>query len=174
LRIQLPKYHDNDDPTLYIQQLTKICVTNGENNHKIQYFPNSLKERVIDWFIRYEIAHPTTTWNWVQQALITRFSEILNEGQVVATLGYAQQKKSMEDYYDWFLWLCVVIPQQLDDIYFREAFREGLWTKVKMLIINMPWRTLAEVAKSAITMEEKLLVRWKNIARYHQANLDNE
>ncbi len=38
----------------------------------------------------------------------------------------------------------------------------------------MPQRTLAKVAKFAITMEEELLVRWKNIARYRQANFDNE
>jgi hypothetical protein len=33
---------------------------------------------------------------------------------------------------------------------------------------------LVEIAKSTTTMEEKLPIRWKNIARYHQANLDNE
>jgi hypothetical protein len=37
LRIQLPSYRDGDDPTSYLQQLTKACVTNGENigAHKI-------------------------------------------------------------------------------------------------------------------------------------------
>jgi hypothetical protein len=38
----------------------------------------------------------------------------------------------------------------------------------------MPQRTLAEVAKSIITMEEELQMKQKNIARYHKANLDNE
>jgi hypothetical protein len=38
----------------------------------------------------------------------------------------------------------------------------------------MPRRTLAEVTKFVIIVEEELLVGWKNIARYHQANLDNE
>jgi len=28
LHIQLPIYHDNDDPSFHLQQLTKICVTN--------------------------------------------------------------------------------------------------------------------------------------------------
>ncbi len=32
----------------------------------------------------------------------------------------------MEDYYDQFLQPCVIIPQQLDDIYLHEAFRKGL------------------------------------------------
>ncbi len=31
LCIQLPKYHDNDDPMSHLQQLTKVYVTNGEN-----------------------------------------------------------------------------------------------------------------------------------------------
>jgi hypothetical protein len=31
LRIQLPLYRDGDDPTSHFQQLTKVCVTNGEN-----------------------------------------------------------------------------------------------------------------------------------------------
>ncbi len=58
LPIQLLKYHDNDDPILHIGQLTKGCVTNGEDieNHKIQYFPNSLKGKSIDWFAIHEIA----------------------------------------------------------------------------------------------------------------------
>ncbi len=45
LRIQLPKYHDNDDHVKHIRQLTIVCMTNGEdtNNHKLKYFPNSLK-----------------------------------------------------------------------------------------------------------------------------------
>ncbi len=43
----------------------------------------------------------------------------------------------MEDYYDRFLQLCAVIPQQPNDIYFSEAFRKGLQTEVKMVIISM-------------------------------------
>ncbi len=37
LHIQLPKYHDNDDPMSHLRQLTKVCVTNGENapDHKL-------------------------------------------------------------------------------------------------------------------------------------------
>lgn len=60
----------------------------------------------------------------------------------------------MDDYYDWFLQLCAIIPQQPDDIYLCEAFREGLWTKVKMAIISTSRRTLVEIVKSTITMEE--------------------
>jgi hypothetical protein len=65
--------------------------------------------------------------------------EIPSEGQVVVASQYAKQKKyeSMEDYYDRFLQLCAVIPQQPNDIYFSEAFRKGLQTKVKMVIISM-------------------------------------
>jgi hypothetical protein len=96
LRIQLPKYCDNDDLVLYIQQPTKVCVTNGKDtyDHKIQYFPNSLRKIVTNWFIRYEIAHPIATRNQVQRTFITQFNEIQNERQVVATLHYAQQKNN--------------------------------------------------------------------------------
>lgn len=38
----------------------------------------------------------------------------------------------------------------------------------------MSRRTLAEVAEFSIIMEEKLLIRWKNIARYCQANSESE
>jgi len=40
LHIQLPKYHDNDDHIIYIQQLTKVRTTNGKDtyDHKLQYF----------------------------------------------------------------------------------------------------------------------------------------
>jgi hypothetical protein len=50
LHIQLPKYHDNDDPMSHLRQLTKIFVTNGKNilDHKLQYFPNLLKGKIAD------------------------------------------------------------------------------------------------------------------------------
>jgi hypothetical protein len=80
----------------------------------------------------------------------------------------------MEDYYDRFLQLCTIIPQQHDDICFCEAFRKGLWTKVKMVIISMLQKTLVEVTKSTITMEEELPMKRKNITKYHQTNSDSE
>ncbi len=44
LCIQLPIY-DNDNLMFHLRQLTKVCVTNGENilDHKLQYFPNLFK-----------------------------------------------------------------------------------------------------------------------------------
>jgi hypothetical protein len=74
---------------------------------------------------------------------------------VATTLKYAKQKnyESLEDYYDRFLWLHVVVLQQLHDIYFIEAFKEGLKTNVKMAILSMSWKTLVEVAKSTIMIE---------------------
>jgi hypothetical protein len=50
LCIQLPKYHDNDDPMSHLRQLTKERVTNGENilDQKLQYFPNSLRKKNVD------------------------------------------------------------------------------------------------------------------------------
>ncbi len=99
-----------------------------------------------------------------------------SEGWVVITLCYVKQKKyeSMEDYYNQFLQRCVIIPQQLDDMYLHEAFREGLWTKVQMVIISMSQRKLVDIIEFVITVEGELLGRWKNIAKYHQANLDSE
>jgi hypothetical protein len=46
-----------------------------------------------------------TTWDEVQWAFISQFSEIRNEGQAIAALRYAKQKKyeSVEHYYDKFL-----------------------------------------------------------------------
>jgi len=37
LCIELLKYHDNDDHVTHIQQLIKVCVTNGEDidDHKL-------------------------------------------------------------------------------------------------------------------------------------------
>ncbi len=57
-------------------------MTNGEdiNDHKLLYFPNFLRGRTINWFARYEIAHPMATWGEVQWAFISRVSEIHIEG----------------------------------------------------------------------------------------------
>ncbi len=90
LRIQLSKYHDNDDPMSHLRQLTKVCVTNGDNtpDYKLQYFPNSLKGKVADWFVKFGTAQLATTWDEVQ-AFISRFSEVLSERQAVVTLHHA-------------------------------------------------------------------------------------
>jgi hypothetical protein len=92
----------------------------------------------------------------VQRAFISWFDEICNEGQVVVALRYAKQNKYefVKDYYDRFLWLCIVIPQQPHDIYFKKTFREGLRTKVKMAIISMLWQTLVEVVELTIMIEK--------------------
>jgi hypothetical protein len=57
----------------------------------------------------------------VQCVFITWFNEIKTKGQVPTTLRYVKQKKyeTVEDYYDRFLQLCTIIPQQLNDIYLR-------------------------------------------------------
>jgi hypothetical protein len=114
LCIQLLKYHDKDDLVMHIWQLTKVYVTNGKDtdDHKLQYFPNSLRGRAIVWFSRYGIVHIMATWDEVQWAFISWFSEICSEGQATTTLRYAKQKKyeSVKDYHDKFLWLCVIIP----------------------------------------------------------------
>ncbi len=50
LCIQLPNYHENDDPVIHIRQLTKVYVINGKDidDHKLQYFPNSLKGKATN------------------------------------------------------------------------------------------------------------------------------
>jgi hypothetical protein len=50
LRIQLPKYHNNEGLVLHIRQLIKVCVTNGKNtnDHKLQYFPNSSRGKAAN------------------------------------------------------------------------------------------------------------------------------
>jgi hypothetical protein len=57
-------------------------VTNGEYtyDHILQYFPNFLKGKVTNWFVKYEILHPVTTWDEVQWAFINQFSGIHSEG----------------------------------------------------------------------------------------------
>jgi hypothetical protein len=48
-------------------------VTNGEdiNDHKLQYFPNSLRGRATYWFARYETTHLMATRGEVQRAFIS-------------------------------------------------------------------------------------------------------
>ncbi len=82
LRIQLSMYHDNDDLVIHIRQLIKVYVTNGEDtyDHKLQYSPDSLRGKVVDWFARYERTHLVTTGDEIQQAFISQFSEIHSKG----------------------------------------------------------------------------------------------
>ncbi len=157
--------------------MTKVCVIDGKDieYHKLQHFSNSLKGRGASYFARYETPHLIATWNEVQWTFIMRFGEICNKWQVAVTLKYAKHKRCelVENYFDQLMWLCAVIPQWPNGIYLREVFREGLRTRVKMVIINMPHKTIMEVTKSIILIEEKMPIRRNNMARYQQ-NFDNE
>ncbi len=62
----------------------------------------------------------------------------------------------MEDYYDNFLQLCVVIPQQQNDAYLRETCGEGLRLKLKLAIIGMSRATIVKVANLAREIEEEM------------------
>jgi hypothetical protein len=55
----------------------------------LQYFPNSLQGKVINWFARFETTWPVAR-DEIQQAFIPRFSEVQSEGQAVAILHYAK------------------------------------------------------------------------------------
>jgi acetoin utilization deacetylase AcuC-like enzyme len=68
----------------------------------------------------------------------------------------------------------VISQPLLHDIYLRKFFKEGLKTKVKMAIISMLQKTLGKVTKSTILIEEEMLVRRKNITRYHQESYIEE
>jgi hypothetical protein len=84
---------------------------------------------------------------------------VRNDKQGIVTLKELKQWKHelMEDYYDIFLQLCVVIPQQLDDVYMKETFNEGLRKKLKLTIIGVPKATIVEVANSTRDIEEKMV-----------------
>ncbi len=70
-------------------------MTNGEYtyDHKLQYFPNFLRRRAVNWFVRYETTHLAATWDDVEWAFVNQFNMIHNEGQVATTLRYAKKKK---------------------------------------------------------------------------------
>ncbi len=115
---------------------------NGEDTdaHKLQYFPTSLQGKSANWFTCYKIANHTITWGKVQRAFISKFNDVCSERQAVIALKEMKQWKHeiMEDYYDRFLQLCVIILQQSNDVYLRKTFREGLKKKLKLTIIRMP------------------------------------
>jgi hypothetical protein len=58
---------------------------------------------------------------------------VKSEKQAIVALREVKQWKHeiMEDYYDKFFKLCVVIPQQPNDVYLQETFKEGLRKKLK-------------------------------------------
>ncbi len=76
-------------------------------------FLQHYEEKNANQFTCYETPNLVATWGEVQHAFISRFSDVCNEKQAIITLrGVKQWKHEMvEDYYDRFLKLCVVIPQ---------------------------------------------------------------
>ncbi len=77
-------------------------------------------------------------WGVTQQAFVEWFSVVRNEGQDIVSLQNIKHKKheSTKDYYNKFLWLCVMMPQPLDDVYLWETFQKGLHLKLKMKILK--------------------------------------
>ncbi len=54
--------------------------------------------------------------------------------------------ETIEYYYDIFLQLCVVIPQQPDDVYMKETFKERLKNKLK---ISHYWNAYSNDSQSS-------------------------
>ncbi len=65
-----------------------------------------------------------------------------------------------------------MIPQQLNDVYLRETFKEGLRKKLKLASIGMPRTTIIEVANFAREIEQEMLTPHNN--KWSQPLLDNE
>ncbi len=65
-----------------------------------------------------------------------------------------------------------MIPQQLNDVYLRETFKEGLRKKLKLANIGMPRTTIIEVANFAREIEQEMLTPHNN--KWSQPLLDNE
>jgi hypothetical protein len=55
-----------------------------------------------------------------------------------------------------------MIPQQLNDVYLRETFKEGLRKKLKLANIGMPRTTIIEVANFAREIEQEMLTPHNN------------
>ncbi len=64
--------------------------------------------------------------------------------------------KTMEDYYNRFLQLCVIILRQLDDVYKRKTFKERLMKKLKLINIGMPKVMIIKVVNLAREIEEEM------------------
>ncbi len=128
MRIPLSKFHDGNDVVTCIGRLAKVCVMNGEdtNARKLQYFPTTLWGKNANWLSCYETTIPVATWGGVQHAFISKFSDVHNKRQAIVALKAMKQWKHeiVEDYYNNFLQLCVVIPQQPNDVYMGESFRK--------------------------------------------------
>jgi hypothetical protein len=90
--------------------------------------------------------------------LFQDFSDVHSEKQAVVALKEMKQWKHeiVEDYYDKFLQLCAIKPQQLDGVYLRETFKEGLRNKLKLSIIGMLRATIVEVVNSAREIEKEM------------------
>jgi hypothetical protein len=81
-----------------------------------------------------------------------------NERQPIVALREVKQWKHeiVEKFYDKFLQLCVVIPQQPNDVYLKETFKEGLRKKLKLAIIGLPIATIIEIVISTKEIKEKM------------------
>jgi hypothetical protein len=81
--------------------------------------------------------------------------------------------ETMEDYYDKILQLCIVIPQQLDDVYLKKTFREGLRKKLKLAIIGMPRAMIIKVANSKREIKKEMFTIGKNKRSRPLSNNEN-
>jgi hypothetical protein len=81
-----------------------------------------------------------------------------SERQAIVALREMKQwkHKTMEDYYNRFLQLCVIILRQLDDVYKRKTFKERLMKKLKLINIGMPKVMIIKVVNLAREIEEEM------------------
>jgi len=86
------------------------------------------------------------------------------ERQAIVALRAMKKWKHeiMEDYYNIFLQLCVVIPQQPNNVYIRKTFKEELRKKLKLAIIRMFKTTIVKIANSTREIEEEMPTKCKS------------
>jgi hypothetical protein len=85
------------------------------------------------------------------------------ERQAIVALRAMKKWKHeiMEDYYNIFLQLCVVIPQQPNNVYIRKTLKEKL-KKLKLAIIGMFRTTIVKIANSTREIEEEMPTKCKS------------
>ena len=102
-RIRLPQFKGkrNDNPDTHVNEFDTVCTANGQTTdmHKLRFFPCTLRDAAMEWYIQYEQGH-FATWSAMRNAFLIRFRQEKTPVQLLQKLYKMKQahKEPVDEY----------------------------------------------------------------------------
>lgn len=141
MKIQLPRFKGKrtENPDTHVNEFEMVSTANGhvKNAHKLRYFPCTLRDIAMEWYVQFERGH-FVTWDALRTAFLVRFRQEKTPVQLMQRL--CQLKQGRKEPVDEFVGRLCTLYNHLDVESKPSAtmligwFVEGLWKEYRAIL----------------------------------------